>query len=111
MTDEEKREQKALLLLEYQEAENHLAQLRERARRKAESFDIVERWLKYVAGDNTAHHYGQDSSKIGDMIQPNLAKYKENLDLDAVFKLVAEVENAKLKVSDLGKRKAELGLR
>ena len=38
-------------------------------------------------------------------------KYRQNLDLDAIFGLAAEVENAKLKVADLGKRKSDLGLR
>jgi hypothetical protein len=111
MTDGEKREQKALLLLEYQEAEDHLPQLKEKARRKGQSFGVVERWLRYIAGDRQAIEYGEDLSKVGDMIRPNLEKYRENLDLDEIFQLADEVESAKLKVNDLRKRKEQLGLR
>jgi hypothetical protein len=111
MTDEEKRQQKANLLLEYQEAEDHLAQLREKAHRKAQSFQTLHYWLKFVSGDSTAMHYGEDLSKVGDVIQARLADYRKQLDLDDVLALAAEIEQASKVLSELKIRKDKLGLR
>lgn len=111
MTEEEKRHQKALLLLECQEAGNNSAALREKVRRKAHPFHVVHQWLRYVSGEAKAHEYGEDLSKSGEMIHSNLAQYKQELDVDSAFALVGEVEAAKVLLDDLRRRKGELGLR
>ena len=111
MTEEEKRQQKATLLLECQEAEDHLAQLKEKARRKAQSFQTWHSWLKFVSGDGAAMQYGEDLSKFGDVVQPRLANYRKQLDLDDALALAGEIEQASKLLAELRIRKEKLGLR
>lgn len=92
MTDEEKRQQKALLLLEYQEATDHLANLEEKARRIAEKFAALGKWLDKFT-------YRDLGDKRPELIAP---------DLDA---LVAEINQARARVKDLEGRKTSLGLK
>jgi hypothetical protein len=110
MTDEEKRQQKASLLLECQEAENNLAELKEKAKRRAQAVHSIERWLKHLSGQSVPD-YGEDLSKIGVMIGANLARYKQELNLDDAFALAAEIKNAETLLADLRNRKQDLGLR
>jgi hypothetical protein len=45
MTEDEKRQQKAMLLLEYQEAEQHLAHLEAKAASTSRRLAVVSEWL------------------------------------------------------------------
>jgi hypothetical protein len=109
MTEDEKRQQKAMLLLEYQEAEINLAYLREKVRRHEEALAVLAKWLSH-ARVNHANYRTEDLVRDAS-IRANLETYRNVFNLDAALALVDEVAEAQERLKDLGKRKSDLGLR
>ncbi len=109
MTDDEKRQQKAVLLLEYQEAEENLAHLREKAGVLARSTNEVGMWLGRTYLPVRAND--QDDRKRDANIRANLAQYREALNLDAAVSLMDEIGQAEQELGSLSERKKALGLK
>jgi len=107
MTDDEKRQEKAFLLLECQEAEADFALLAEKARKLQDSIQVVVGLI--------------DSARVDLSVKPQSAskrepiylipKVRESLDADSVEKLLNELTAARARVFDLRQRKAMLGLK
>ncbi len=105
MTEDQKRDQKAHLLLEYQEAGEELAHLNERARRVSERINDVSSWLnKTIQGDI-------ESNEAGGFIRKQMVEYSEALNLEGAFDLVEQIRKAHQHVSELATRKSALGLK
>jgi len=109
MTADEKREQKGMLLLECQEAEEELAHLSEKALRVSET-------LKQISDDlvsSCPSKHGGFSIREDD--EPTLLKtdpqFKAALDIDALIVLLSDLNKAKRKVRGLQDRKSSLGLK
>jgi hypothetical protein len=113
MTEDEKRRQKADLLLEYAETEQHLAHLREKATRQSQRIEAVSQWLS-KAGDS--RNSGMDkvyvSSGGGAVFNvPTDPEIPIAMDFAEAAKLVEEIKAAIRKLAELAQRKAALGLR
>lgn len=106
MTADAKREQKAMLLLEHQEAEQELAHLVEAAKRLAGRFDEVSWWLKEQATGATGGVCVQRDRNLSSDSQLPL-----DLDYERVIAAIKQVKQARERVDDLSRRKLDLGLR
>ena len=108
MTEDQKRQQKAELLLSYQEAQDNLAHLRHKAHKMAEPFATVATWLKHIGSIDKKPIYGQgepgrtlvDAESLG-----------ERLSLDGVVTVTQEIITAEDLLAELGRLKGLLGLR
>ncbi|GAC1436665.1 MAG: hypothetical protein NVS1B11_36040 [Terriglobales bacterium] len=110
MTENEKRQQKGELLLDYQEAENTLAHLREKGTTIAGRISTVAKWVESVSRSyesvrTSDQKYSTDVEVLND---PQL---KIAMDFDAAAKVVQQIREAKTKVDELAQRKQSLGLR
>lgn len=114
MTEDEKRRQKADLLLEYAEAEQNLSHLREKATRLGVRIEAVSKWL-LKAGEN-------QNDKIGDRVYVSTAgsstfdiltdpEIPIAMNFSEASKLIEEIRAGIHKVIDLRQRKAALGLK
>ena len=112
MTEDEKRQQKAMLLLEYQEAEQTLAHLQEKARHRVQSLTCIAQWLtKSYDGtwnfDPSQEIYSSGAhTKILD--DP---RYEVAMDFAAVKTIALEIKDCMDNLRALQKRKQELGLK
>jgi hypothetical protein len=114
MTEDEKRQQKAMLLLEYQEAESNLAHLREKAGRMSAPIEQIGKWVSHAQSAETHpayNRYSQEYRSHDAAIRTNLDLYRKSLDFDAVLALMDEIKAAEEALHKLGRRKAELGLK
>lgn len=107
MTDDEKRSQKAELLLKAQETEDDLRHLREKAKSTAAKIAEVRQWLDGVGDASSEREQRSRSAQI----RGNVDHYKRALDLDEAIKLADEIRDTERKLQELANRKAELGLR
>jgi hypothetical protein len=112
MTEDEKRQQKAMLLLEHQEANDHLAHLEENVKRVAERIMAVSEWLE------RASQRGSDLNrevmwlpKVGEVNVLADSKFASAMDFEAVKALFQEVKEAKARFNELAERKQLLGLK
>jgi hypothetical protein len=110
MTEDEKRQQKAMLLLEHQEAIEELKHLQEKAKRSAENIKTVADWVARCASPFTGVDYDKTTATLDANVRTNLAQYREKLDMNALLKEVDDLKKAEGKVQDLASRKASLGL-
>lgn len=113
MTEDEKRRQKADLLLEYEEAEQSVAHLREKATRIATRIEAVSRWLLNAAGNNDTFSDRVYVSTAGSELfeVPTNAQIPPAMDFSEAVKLVNEIRAGIRRVQELKQRKAALGLR
>jgi hypothetical protein len=102
MTDQEQRDIKGQLLLEFQETEHELALLREKARTIARAFGEVSAYMSNAA-DATA-----DFSILKPPARPSPS---ELLKLEPALVLAAQIDTLSQKLRDLAKRKEALGLK
>lgn len=109
MTEDEKRQQKGLLLLEYQEAQQNLAHLKEKAYRKVEALDEVRKWIRSV--QNVSTNYSPDELTRNNNIRTNLDTFRKAMNFDDVLLLMDEIKKANQLLETLEKRKADLGLK
>jgi hypothetical protein len=110
MTEDEKRQQKAMLLLEYQEADDNLAHLREKATRIAVPFSEVSTWLDHAGGIRYPG-YREDDAKRNAAIRANPDLYRRNLNFDEALALMDEIVRAEALLQKLAQRKNDLGLK
>jgi hypothetical protein len=111
VTDDEKRQQKGMLMLDYLEAEQHLGSLQEKARRTVESLKVAIEWLEktydqtwnfevtkmiYIRGKN---------GKIDDPAIQSAMNY------DQMIELGKQVQAAMDNLRNLKQRKESLGLK
>lgn len=110
MTDQEKRQQKAMLLLECQEAEEELAHLEERAKSLTSIFRELAEWIGRLPfpSSETSTSYGE---RVLGGVDLNDSKYREAMNFDALNSLVVEINKARIKVRNLKHRKDSLGLK
>lgn len=109
MTEDEKRQQKAMLLLEYQEAEENLAHLREKAGRMSAPFATVAKWLERAQSGSSMYRIDQDRTEA--TIRANLASYQNQINFDEALLLMNEIDGAEKKLKELATRKQSLGLK
>jgi hypothetical protein len=109
MTEDEKRQQKAMLLLEYQEEEDNIAHLKEKARRKAAQFQEIQNWLSWVA--SVMKPYDAEERKRDATIRANIDSFRPAINFEEALALVDEVIAAEKALGMLRNRKAELGLK
>jgi hypothetical protein len=105
MTENEKRQQKAMLLLEHQEAKENLAHLREKASQLSNKLWHVRCWL-----DGSASMGRGDAAINNATIRANVGAYREALNFDLALALMDEIEQAEAIVKELETRKSALGL-
>ncbi|SRR6266404_2334134 len=106
MTEDEKRQQKAMLLLEFQEAQENIAHLHERTRRIAEGIGEVKKWVSDAISE-----FNQDWTKRDASIRANLGFFRTLMNFDEILTLMDECAAAEILLSQLAKRKADLGLK
>lgn len=113
MTEDEKRQQKALLLLEFQEAETNLANLREKAGRIGREVSEVGEWLARMSPEYAPNmEYNKaDHVKRSATILTSLAKYRSAMNFDEAITLMGEIDQTVKSVAALALRKSELGLK
>jgi hypothetical protein len=104
MTEDEKRRQKADLLLEFQEAEHELANLREKAKRFSGKLKALSEWMADCSQPSLA-----DPSYFADRRQQAI-QGAEALNLEALKQIDQEISSAQRKVSSLRESKTSLGL-
>jgi hypothetical protein len=106
MTTDEKRRQKADLLLEHQEAEENLAHLQEKLAKIAQSLSHVARWLGKLDDPVFDGSFPEDFSIIA-----TAPRYREAMDMDAILRLKQEIAAAEQRITNLARRKNALGLK
>jgi hypothetical protein len=115
MTTDETREQKALLLLEYQEAEAELANVEEKAIRIAERILAVGHWLRGFASDRAADDVSTTTtirvSETATKINVKDQKVIESMNYQAAIALMQEMWQIRVRLEGLKKRKQTLGLK
>ena len=110
MTEDEKRHQKAMLLLEYQEAEEHLANLQEKAKRISYRLLAVAKWMdncaKGAAVSDKVH-----VSELGGIVSISSPDIIAAVDFPVAQSLYIELMEAQRRVRELSDRKHSLGLK
>lgn len=112
MTSEEKRHQKAMLLLEHQEASEHLANLEEKAVRLAQLLELVSLWVKQGSKSYMQIEDEIGTIKLGPRI--NIAtdpQITDAMDFPNALSLIKDIKAARERVKDLEARKSRLGLK
>jgi hypothetical protein len=107
MTEDEKRQQKAMLLLEFQEAEETLAHLQEKATRMHEPIADVADWLNSChRGSRQTYDFQRDKR-----IRSNLQTYRNALNFDEALSVMDEIARTEKLLEELGQRKKALGVK
>jgi hypothetical protein len=111
MTADEKRQERAMLLLDHKEALQELGMLRSKAARMAGSIRPLMQILKRASGDGSGpvenSSYGAKPPLLSNSLSPELEKA---VDFQAAKQIILEIEQAEAKVDDLQKRKEAAGL-
>lgn len=106
MTEDEKRRQKADLLLECQEAEQDLRHLEERAISVSERLTQIAGWLEETArGINDGHVQIREDNILAD------GNFRLAMNMDTVTLIVEQIKTARLRERNLQQRKNALGLK
>jgi hypothetical protein len=109
MTEDEKRQQKAMLLLECQEAQDNLAHLREKTRRMADGIGEIQKWVSDTLRMQSGHD--QERARRDGNIRANLGAYRTLMNFDETLSLMDEFIAAEKLLEELRRRKADLGLK
>ena len=108
MTEDEKRHQKAELLLEYQEQENELAHLREQLKLESLRIGGVLQWMRDYESTELNHTMEVERRHAAITRDPQLPI---SFDIAKLIELVKSIREANQKLGDLRTRKQNLGLR
>lgn len=113
MTEDEQRHQKAMLLLEHQEAEQELAALREKSLRLSYLTQAFAEWMEDAARNKTSITSNEIySSKLGRKVNiPGDGAFKAAMDYESALSLVREIQEAEKRTENLRNRKQALGLK
>ena len=107
MTEPEKRQQKMELLLEYQETEDELAHLKERAKKLSERIREVSDWLSdWGSYDKSTAQTERRHFQITTDPQ-----FRTALSFDELGQLTDNIRSTQAKLAELQRRKQPLGLR
>lgn len=107
MTDGEKRQQKAMVLLDYDEAKQNLAHLEEKALRNSEMIRTVAQLL-YVA---SSRHSSIPDALVNDQGESyENAQLVEAMNLSEAVVLVQQIKKARQTLVSLERRKQNLRL-
>ena len=108
MTDEDNRQQRAMLLLEVREAEDELAHLEESAKRLAEDIRQVADWVE--SATYADFHQKMEIQERHARISSGggSSRYSQALNIQRAMEAVMLVLGARKKVDDLKQRKASL---
>ncbi len=109
MTQEEMRQQKAYLLLEYQEVEDQLRHLEEAAKVQGELITTFGNWLQHAPATSIIKQ-GQPHHGIA-MGGYMAEKYATALNAEKAFELADKIRMAQAKLAELKERKERLGVR
>jgi hypothetical protein len=112
MTENDKRRQKADLLLEYEETKNLIAHLNEAAQQRKERIHAVSRWLE--ESRYFEHNAFERANRFEDLnarIEQDRESYRSAMDFDRAEGIVKQLEEAITKLADLKQRKEALGLK
>ena len=110
MTEDEKRQQKAMLLLEYQEAEEHLANLQEKAKRISARLLAVSKWMENCASGGAVSDKVH-VSELGGVVSVSSPEIIDAVNFPAARSLYTELMEAQRRVRELSDRKHSLGLK
>jgi hypothetical protein len=111
MTEDDRRQQKMTLLLEYHEAKVNLGYLRRKAIQMARPFRHLSDWLHYAGSiERRLPADGEDPAKIRDVIVANVEEFRAKLDLDAVLAVASQITAAEQLIVELRRQKQELGI-
>jgi hypothetical protein len=109
MTESEKRQQKAELLLEYQEAEDNLAHLREQAKSIHDRLEKLTQWMNDYCPSSYPRQQVEVARRHAQIISD--PQIEVTLDFQKILALVKEVQEGEAKLSEMKQRKNALGLR
>ena len=107
MTDDEKRQQKAMLLLEHQETRQELEHLRTKAWNISEQISDISYWLRDAREMDAP---GSRERERNEKISRNLSRYREIFNFDSVLQLRDELKRTNEKLHELDKQRKALGL-
>ncbi len=115
MTDDEKRRQKADMLLEYEDATNNLAAIRAKINTTALCLQSIAEWLQglldakhsaeLIRADFYSAAHAARINVLGDM------RFREAMDYQQLVTIHAELANSSRRVEQISRIKGELGLR
>ena len=111
MTDDEKRRQKADLLLEYQEAQEHLSSLEEKAKRNVDSLKMVIEWLEKIYDRTGNFEIMSRLFRAASISHINDHRIVEAMNYEDLMSLGKEARAAMDRLRELGERKKALGVR
>jgi len=111
MTEDQVRQQKALLLLEHQEASTELAHLQEKAKRLSDSLNAVAFWVKRVSEGYMSAEVVYIADLGGEVNIVTDPRFVAALNFDKARELVAQIISTSERCRDLQERKEKLGLR
>ena len=107
MTPKEKRQERAVALLEYQAARQKFNVLYSKARTISDDLSEMACWLSDAKG--TQHRPANSWHRARDQkIENNKVRYRAALDFDAIVALREEIERVKATLDELEERKQEL---
>jgi hypothetical protein len=113
MTDDLKRTQKAMALLECSEAEQDLSHLEFRASEVGKALASIGRWVNALVsplqGDSTGYNYKKIEVQ-GNEYDSNTSVISEAMNHAALISLIQELRDARYKVHNLKSRKQKLGV-
>lgn len=112
MTEDEKRQQKAMVLLEYQEAQENLTHLREKVRRTAATIGELCKWLTDAqALPPVRMGYEFPEEKRNANIRANLGTFRAAMNFEEILALMDEVKRAETLLGQIEQRKNDFGLK
>jgi hypothetical protein len=115
MTEDEKRRQKGELLLDYQEAIDNAAALRDKVKSLISELEAVKLWLGKVANASQSGDFiGVSFYSSSHASHVNIfgdARYAKAMDFQKVKDMTEEMTAALKRIEELARRKRELGLK
>jgi hypothetical protein len=112
MTEDEKRNQKAMLLLEYQEAEEEFAHLAEKAALLTSDLNKLASVIAFARSHPDVSPANSERARFErEEINKAIDRFRASVNFDSALSLLRELDEAKQKIRSLRERKAALGLR
>ena len=115
MTDDEKRRQKADILLEYEEAAENLAAVRAKINTTALSLQSTAEWLLgLLDAEHSSELMRADFYSPASAARINVlgdARFRNAMDFQQLVRMHADLSNSCRRVEQLSRIKGELGLR
>ena len=110
MTEDEKRRQKADLLLEIEETRELIAHLNEAALAQKERIYDVSQWLEQSRSFEHSSYVSHFKS-LDEKISKSIESYRKAMNFDSAEEIVRQLKDAAKKLSALKERKEALGMK